>query len=55
MAYNHRGYAYEMKKNYVSAIADYQKALQIDPQNQTAQAHLNRLQDPSIKKDRPKQ
>jgi len=55
MAYNHRGYAYEMKKNYVSAIADYQKALQIDPKNQTAQAHLDRLQDPSIKKDRPKQ
>ena len=36
MAYNHRGYAYEMKKDLDHAIADYKKALEIDPQNNIA-------------------
>lgn len=51
MAYNHRGYAYEMSNSRNLAIADYRKALDIDPQNQTARANLNRLQSqpPSIK------
>lgn len=51
MAYNHRGYAYEMKNYRKEAIADYTRALEIDPQNQTARTNLNRLQPekPSIK------
>lgn len=51
MAYNHRGYAYEMSNSRNLAIADYRKALDIDPQNQTARTNLNRLQSqvPSIK------
>lgn len=50
-AYSHRGYAYEMTNSRERAIADYKKALDIDPQNQTARTHLNRLQSqsPSIK------
>lgn len=53
MAYNHRGYAYEMSNSRSEAIADYKKALEIDPQNQTARANLNRLQPqpPSMKND----
>ncbi|NOT46893.1 MAG: TonB family protein [Acidobacteria bacterium] len=53
MAYNHRGYAYEMSNSRPQAIADYKKALDIDPQNQAARANLNRLQSqvPSIKND----
>jgi tetratricopeptide (TPR) repeat protein len=49
MAYNHRGYAYELKKDLRNAIADYNKALEIDPQNETARANLNRIQKPSMK------
>ncbi len=44
MAYNHRGYAYEMLNNREGAIADYKKALDLDPRNETARANLNRLQ-----------
>lgn len=53
MAYNHRGYAYEMSNSRSEAIADYKKALEIDPQNQTARTNLNRLQPqpPSMKND----
>ena len=49
MAYVHRGYAYEMKNNLDAAIADYKKALEVDPRNQTAQANLNRVQQPRLK------
>ncbi len=51
MAYNHRGYAYEMSNSRSEAIADYKKALEIDPQNQSARTNLNRLQPqvPSMK------
>jgi TonB family protein len=51
MAYNHRGYAYEMANNRAEAIADYKKALELDPRNETARNHLNRLQSdrPSMK------
>ena len=51
MAYNHRGYAYEMSNSRSEAIADYRKALELDPQNQTARKNLNRIQSqpPSIK------
>jgi TonB family protein len=49
MAYNHRGVAYELKKNMSAAIADYKKALQIDPKNQVALENLSRAQKPSIK------
>ncbi len=51
MAYNHRGYAYEMMNSRAEAIADYKKALDLDPQNQTARTNLNRVQQerPSIK------
>jgi TonB family protein len=54
MAYNHRGYAYEMKKNVDAAMADYKKALEIDPGNESAKANLSRIQDPSMKKGQPK-
>ena len=51
MAYNHRGYAYEMSNSRNEAIADYKRALQLDPQNQAARTNLNRLQpqSPSMK------
>lgn len=51
MAYNHRGYANEMLNNRNEAIADYKKALDLDPQNQAARANLNRLepQTPSMR------
>lgn len=51
MAFNHRGYAYEVQNNREAAIADYRKALEIDPRNETARANLNRVQPqrPSIK------
>ena len=49
MAYNHRGYAYEMNKNRDLAVADYNKALQIDPRNQLARDNLNRVS-PSMKR-----
>ena len=48
MAYNHRGYAYEMKKNTDLARADYRKALEIDPKNELAQKNLSRMR-PSMK------
>jgi Flp pilus assembly protein TadD len=43
MAYNHRGYAYEMNKSRDLAIADYNQALRIDPKNQLAQDNLKRI------------
>ncbi len=52
MAFNHRGYAYEMTNSRNEAIADYKRALQLDPQNQAARTNLNRLQpqtSPSMK------
>jgi TonB family protein len=52
MAYNHRGYAYEMKKDVTHAIADYKKALDVDPRNEAAHANLDRAQKggkPSLK------
>ena len=49
MAYVHRGYAYEMKSNLDAAIADYKKALEVDPRNQAAQTNLNRVQQPRMK------
>ncbi len=49
MAYVHRGYAYEMKSNLDAAIADYKKALEVDPRNQTAQTNLSRVQQPRMK------
>ena len=52
MAYNHRGYAYEMKKDIDHAVADYKKALDLDPRNETARSNLNRAQKggkPSLK------
>ena len=54
MAYVHRGYAYEYKGNLAAAIADYKKALDIEPRNQAAQTNLNRLQQPSIRNGKPK-
>ena len=44
MAYNHRGYAYEMKKDLGHAIADYKKALDLDPQNNVVRQNLDRAQ-----------
>jgi len=43
-AFNFRGYAYEMTKDRDAAVADYTKALELDPNNETARAGLNRLQ-----------
>lgn len=43
-AFNYRGYAYEMTNDKNAAIADYTKALEIDPNNEAARASLNRLQ-----------
>ena len=43
-AFNYRGYAYEMSKDKAAAIADYTKALELDPNNEAARANLNRLQ-----------
>ena len=43
MAFNHRGYANEMKKNLTAAVADYTRALEIDPKNELAQTNLNRI------------
>jgi len=48
MAYNHRGYAYEMKNSTDLARADYTKALEIDPKNQQARNNLSKLR-PSMK------
>lgn len=51
MAFNHRGYAYELKNELSNAAADYQTAVQMDPKNETAKANLNRLRSksPSLK------
>ncbi|MEO7674264.1 MAG: tetratricopeptide repeat protein [Pyrinomonadaceae bacterium] len=49
MAYVHRGYAYELKSNLDAAIADYKKALEVDPRNQAAKTNLNRAQSPRLK------
>ena len=48
MAYAHRGYAYEMKKSTDQAVADYNKALQIDPKNELARNNLSRIR-PSMR------
>jgi len=48
MAFNHRGYANEMKKNLTAAFADYTKALEIDPKNELAQSNLKRIR-PSVR------
>lgn len=47
--YIHRGYAYEQKNSVDAAVADYKKALEIDPRNQVAQRSLSRVQRPSMK------
>jgi tetratricopeptide (TPR) repeat protein len=53
MAYNHRGFAYEMKKDLGNAVADYKKAIEIDAQNNVARENLQRAQrsDPKMKKN----
>lgn len=51
MAFNHRGYANEMKKNLTAALADYTKALEIDPKNEMAQTNLNRIR-PNVKQQK---
>ena len=51
MAFNHRGYANEMKKNLTAALADYTRALEIDPKNEMAQTNLNRIR-PSVKQQK---
>ena len=53
MAYNHRGYAYEMKKDLAHAITDYKKAAELDPQNNVVKENLLRAQNsgPKIKKN----
>lgn len=43
-AFNYRGFAYEMTNDKAAAIADYAKALELDPNNEAARANLNRLQ-----------
>ena len=52
MAYNHRGFAYEMKKDLNRAIADYKKAVDVDPRNDVARENLQRVQgsNPKLKK-----
>lgn len=42
-AYIHRGFAYESKKSFDEAAADYQRALQIDPKSEAARSHLARI------------
>jgi Flp pilus assembly protein TadD len=42
-AYNNRGVAYAMKKDYRRARADYEKALQIDPNDWSANYDLQEL------------
>jgi tetratricopeptide (TPR) repeat protein len=51
MAYNHRGYAYELKNNLTDAAADYQTAIKLDPNNGIAKANLDRIRSkvPSLK------
>ncbi len=55
MAFNHRGYALEMKKRIDEAAADYESALKLDPGNQTARANLARVrpQVPTLRKPQP--
>jgi len=53
-AYSHRGYAYEMLNNRNGAIADYRKALDIDPRNEAARTNLARLDPrPPTMRDNP--
>lgn len=47
--YVYRGYAYELKNSMDAAIADYKKALDIDPRNQSARTNLDRVQRPGGK------
>ena len=51
MAFNHRGYAYELKNEIANAVADYQTAVQMDPKNEVARTNLNRVRSksPSLK------
>jgi len=42
-AYNNRGWAYEFSGDKTRAIADFRKALSIDPGNQFARDNLKRL------------
>lgn len=42
-AYSHRGYAFEMLNNRNEAIADYRRALDLDPGNEAARTSLARL------------
>jgi len=50
MAYNHRGKAYELKNDIAHAIADYKKALDLDPQNNVVRQNLDRVQSSRSKK-----
>jgi tetratricopeptide (TPR) repeat protein len=42
-AYKNRGNAYVMKEDYTHARADWEKALQLDPNNATARHNLEQL------------
>jgi Flp pilus assembly protein TadD len=42
--YNSRGVAYIMKNDYAHARADWEKALQINPNNAAARNNLEHLQ-----------
>ena len=44
-AYNNRGVARENLKQYEKASVDYQKALEIDPNNELAKNNLRRVLD----------
>lgn len=43
LAYNNRGYAYEMSGNLSQAASDYRKALELNPEFTTARDNLNRV------------
>ena len=43
LAYTNRGLAYESKGEYDRAIADFSKALEINPSDQDAKNNLKRL------------
>jgi Flp pilus assembly protein TadD len=40
-----------MKKDLSNAIADYKKALDLDPQNSIVRDNLGRVQNPKLKKN----
>lgn len=44
MAYHYRGYAHEMSNSRAEAIADYKKALELDPRNDAARNNLARVE-----------